>query len=506
MSDPDDSSRNIESAELFDRQKLRDNYDFVVGALRRHWRLAGGIFVVIMGLAILAVATLPRKYHVEAKVLAQTNQALSVGSEDPNSNAPTRGAVELIRGRENLSRIVRATDLVRHYESHRSLAQRARDAVMGWVSGPQTEQAKTDAMVDLLEKRLSAWTSDGTVTISIDWTDPQMAVRLVDEAEQNFLLARYSQEVSAIVDSIGIIRRHAKDQKADVDAAVAAAEKVTPGLGDRGEKKASRGRNKAAPARVVHRSVVRRTGPAPDLGQLKLTIDAKQRVINDLEDMRRRRLAEAQAKLAELKTQYTDNHPSVIDARQTIVGLSRPSPQVASLQRELAPLKAEYQRKAAQARQLAAAAGAASRPTISASITPPRLSNDIVGLDSALRLQRDPAAVYAHARLRDAMDKYAALRAQAQKAQMDLETARAAFKYRYNVVSPPEFPRKPVSPKVPLIIVAAFIAALFAGVFFAVVADLRKGRLVERFQIERMLDRPLLGEIDLRLLPRHRLK
>lgn len=503
MHEPDDSSRDIESAELFDRQKLREHYKLVLGALRRHWRLFGGIFVAIMGLTILAVATLPKKYHVEAKVLAQTNRALSVGDED--SNAPTRGAIDLIRGRENLARIVRATHLVQHYETHRSTAQRAKDAVMGWFSQPPTEQAKTDAMVDLLQKRLTAWTSNGTVTIAVDWTDPQMAVRLVDEAEENFLLARYSQEVSAIVEAIGIIRRHAKEQKADVDAAVQAAKQVTEDRNGGRKKVSAKHGDKAARAHVAHRVVRRRVAPPADLGQLKLAIAAKQRVINDLEDMRRRRLSAAQAKLSELKAQYTDNHPSVIDARQTIAGLSSPSPQVQSLQRELAPLKAEYRRKMAQAREQVSV-GVALRPSVSTSITPPRLSSDIVGLDSVLRLDRDPAAVYAHARLRDAMDKYSKLRSQAQRAQMNLETARAAFKYRYNVVSPPEFPRGPVGSKTPMLLLAAFLASLLAGGFSAVVADLRKGRLVERFQIERMLDRPLLGEIDLRLLPRHRLK
>ena len=506
MHDPDDPG-NVESAELFDRQKIRDYYDFVVGSVRRHRRLAVGVFLAIVGLAVLAVVSLPRKYHVEAKVLAQSNQALAVGSEDPNSNAPTRGAIDMIRGRENLSQLVRATHLVRHYETHRSYAQRARDAVMGWLNGPATEQEKTDGMVDLLEKRLSAWTSDGTVTIAIDWTDPQMAVRLVDEAQQNFLLARYSQEVTALVDSIGIIRRHAKEQKVDVDAAVDAIKKLR---GDQTEEKDKSAAKQASPA-AAH-VAVRRAAPRPsaeavaDLAQLKLAIDAKQRVISDLEDMRRRRLSEAQAKLAELKAQYTDNHPAVLDARQTIAGLSAASPQVRSLQKDLAPLTAEYARKVAEVRRAGAAGGGGGVVAATASATPPPLSSDIFGLDSRLREDRDPTTVYARARLHDAMDKYASLRARAQKAQMDLETARAAFKYRYNVVSPPEFPRKPVSPKVPLILFGAFVSAIFAGIFVAVLADLRRGRLVERFQIERMLDRPVIGEIDLRLLPRHRLK
>jgi capsular polysaccharide biosynthesis protein len=105
--------------------------------------------------------------------------------------------------------------------------------------------------------------------------------------------------------------------------------------------------------------------------------------------------------------------------------------------------------------------------------------------------------VYARGQLRDAMDKYAALRTQIQTAQIDLETAQAAFKYRYSVVTPAHLPRSPTKPNVPLVILAAFVAAVLCGLLFAVLADVRKGRLLERWQIERLLDRPILGEIAL---------
>ena len=105
-------------------------------------------------------------------------------------------------------------------------------------------------------------------------------------------------------------------------------------------------------------------------------------------------------------------------------------------------------------------------------------------------------------KLRDAMDKYATLRTQLQAAQIDLETAQAAFKYRYSVLTPAQLPRKPVKPNVPMLLLVSFVAALFAAILVAVVADVHGGRLVERWQIERLLDRPILGEMVLPSVPR----
>jgi capsular polysaccharide biosynthesis protein len=110
--------------------------------------------------------------------------------------------------------------------------------------------------------------------------------------------------------------------------------------------------------------------------------------------------------------------------------------------------------------------------------------------------------VYARGQLRDAMEKYSALRAQVQAAQIDLETAQAAFKYRYSVLSPAQVPKKPVKPNVLLVMMLTLVAAAVAAVVVATVADVRAGRLVERWQIEVLLGRPILGEME---LPRLRL-
>jgi capsular polysaccharide biosynthesis protein len=76
-------------------------------------------------------------------------------------------------------------------------------------------------------------------------------------------------------------------------------------------------------------------------------------------------------------------------------------------------------------------------------------------------------------------------------------TAQAAFKYRYTVVTPARLPKSPTVPNVPLVTLVALIAAMLCGLLLAVVADVRRGRLLERWQIERLLERPILGEIAL---------
>jgi uncharacterized protein involved in exopolysaccharide biosynthesis len=105
--------------------------------------------------------------------------------------------------------------------------------------------------------------------------------------------------------------------------------------------------------------------------------------------------------------------------------------------------------------------------------------------------------VYARGQLRDAMDKYAALRAQIQTAQIDLETAQAAFKYRYTVVTPARFPRRPTVPNIPVVTLVAVVAGMLCGLLLAVLLDLRRGRVLESWQVERLVGRPIIGDITL---------
>src|SRR6266446_2201699 len=77
-----------------------------------------------------------------------------------------------------------------------------------------------------------------------------------------------------------------------------------------------------------------------------------------------------------------------------------------------------------------------------------------------LATDEDSSVEYARAQLQYAAQQYAAMRGRIDAARIDLDTARAAFKYRYSVVTPPQMPRGPIKPKTPLVMFAAVIAGL----------------------------------------------
>ena len=49
-------------------------------------------------------------------------------------------------------------------------------------------------------------------------------------------------------------------------------------------------------------------------------------------------------------------------------------------------------------------------------------------------------------------------------ARIELDTARAAFKYRYTIVRPPQLPKRPVKPKVPVVVGGGVLAATVLAV------------------------------------------
>jgi uncharacterized protein involved in exopolysaccharide biosynthesis len=165
------------SASLFDhrdREKVRHYGSFVVGSARRHRFFFGAVFGAIVGATIGSLYALPKTYHVEAKVVAQANAALTVRGDGPGADSLTRVAAETVLRRDNLVALVQQTDLLQYNREHRAPAQRARDALVKALHVRQASEAdRLDGLVDLLEKRLSVWTNDSgsTVTISLDWSD-----------------------------------------------------------------------------------------------------------------------------------------------------------------------------------------------------------------------------------------------------------------------------------------------------------------------------------------------
>ena len=391
-------------ASLFDhrdRRNARNYVFFAAGSLRRHRLLALVVFASIMGATIGSFFALPRTYHVEAKALAQPNSALTVRGDGPGADSLTRVAADTVLRQDNLLALIQQTDLLRYTREHRAPAQRLRDAIVRAIRGHDEPEAdRLDTLERVLAEKLSVWTSDNastaggsTVTIAIDWSDAPMACRLVDGAQRAFLDARYARGITALAESIDILRRHTTSLQADIDDAVGAIEKMRASKDLSIEAPESAPTTAPARLRAVRRSSPRAPTSDPDLEQLQAQLQAKLRAIQELEAARALRQSELQSRLAEARATFTENHPTVVDLKQQIVSVSVESSAVTGLRTEAAALKAACALRGGRARSDEAPAviwtTAPPGSAGGASGTPPQVPSDVLRLALDLREDRE---------------------------------------------------------------------------------------------------------------------
>jgi uncharacterized protein involved in exopolysaccharide biosynthesis len=461
-------------------------FSFVARALRRHVRVALALSLGLAGATFVFVRLLPKTYHVETTLLAQNNQVIAAlgnpGRAVPYDNeGPTRAVAETVQRRDNLVAIIRQTGLVEHWRQTRHPLGRLKDRVTLWFHRPLTDDELVDVLVFVLETKLLAWSHEGKVTIACDWHDPATALRIVEAAQQNFLETRHVTDTSIIAESISILEGHLDTAREEVTAALATARGRRAGTPSAG---APRPSSAAAPPASGGARVPGDAGPKrEELARLRTLLDTQRRAVRDLEDFRQKRLGELQGQLAEQKAVYADSHPLVVTLRQSIEALSQDSPQLAALRRELHDLEAQYLAKGGSLAEATAELLPATR------IAAPET---IVLRDSG---PRDPTEEYAQQRLGAAISRYNSLVARIEGARMELDAARAAFKYRYIVVQPPRPPKKAVGPKTGLLSALGTFAGLVLGLCAALLLELRHGRIVQAWQVHRLLGVPVLVEL-----------
>jgi hypothetical protein len=332
-----------------------------------------------------------------------------------------------------------------------------KDRILRAIDQAPTEKELTEGLIGLLETRLNVWTTpEGTVVIRLHWPDALLAYRLVDAAQQNFFEKRHVLEISTIAEQISILEGHAATLKKAIETQVADLQRLR-------DRSTAKGGRLPAP-RPAGRTL------EPDVLNLRVVLDGKRRALADLEESRRRRITELQTRLTEQRANYSENHPMVVDLQRSIDSLRHESPQLSALRQE----ERELRRKLAERSD----DGEGALP--GALTIPADLFRD-------LSTDEDSSVEYARAQLQYAAQQYAAIRGRIDAARIDLDTARAAFKYRYSVVTPPQVPRGPIKPKAPLVMVAALVAGLVLALFATTFTDLRAGVVLQRWQLEDLL-------------------
>lgn len=436
-------------------------------AVRRRKLLAGLLFLAgnVATVLFFAYRMHAPTYRVEAQILAQRQQASPSVVRSVYADNPTRSAWELIHRRDNLVALAQRAGLLPLAPTASPAAPSASPPGTGQPAppaevppppaAPQTtpdEDDPIEQIVNRLDKRLIVAVEDGTIGLKLDWGDPRQAYEIVQGAVDNFLEARHVQEVAALDEVLAVLSGRAAGVRRDMEAAAAAV------------------RRKPLP--VLRTVTAAPRLPSEELVRLQSQVESRQGSLQAVEDVRRRRVAELQTQLDQARNTLSDAHPTVIGLRGDIEALSRDSPQVARLRED-----ARQARKAWQERMVRESFPAMGMPT--ATVLP----------------QIDLGSTEEDSRVRELRIQYESLAMQLQTAQVERDAARAAFKHRYDVIWPPQVPREPVSPRAARIFPAGLLASLLLAIAGAAAPDVVFGRIVQRWQVERVLGLEVLGEL-----------
>jgi uncharacterized protein involved in exopolysaccharide biosynthesis len=455
---------------------LRELLGFALHAVVRRRRAAAASFASTLAAALLALAVLPRSDYTETKLLADKNLVMPALSNPQRkmpteSDTPTRLASEAIMNHTNLAAIVNSTDLVSHYRDNQSLATRAKDWLTRPFSKEPTREELVDGLVWTLDKQMFVKVGDGTVTIGVTWPDPNMAFRIVHAAQENFMEERHTQELALITESIAILEKNASEVQTEIMTTLDSMARVRESVSPREQSPLL--------------SALRRSAPSGEVVSTQSRLEATLRTIADIEQFRNRRLAELQATLADQRNTYGAAHPQIENTQQLIRSLLADSPQLTQLRNE----EQQLRRKLSEL-------GASPSATAGASAADPLLA--AAALRSLDRIRTDSLVLekqqYSRSRLRLAVSSYQQLLERLDAARIELQTARATFKYKYGVLVPAQLPSRPVSPRAMIVLVGGLFLATMLALFTAVGLDLASGQVLETWQIQRSLGLPVLGE------------
>jgi uncharacterized protein involved in exopolysaccharide biosynthesis len=464
-----------ESTQLFDWALIGSYATFVLHSIGRHKWLFAAVWFGIIGLSVALMKSMPKTYRVQATLQAQRNTVMPALSNPgraipSDADTPTRQAAETVQRYDNIVTLIQQTDLLREWPLRRAPLLRVKDYIWRKLFPAPTRDEQIVGFAYYLRDKLWVATGEGTVTIGVEFPDGELAYRLVDAAVENFLEARHAADVSSISEAITILEARAEQARQALEGSVQQLQAMREEHGGRPAKRARK------PAPEVRAPAV----PDQEASRLVVAAQSKRRAIADLEEFRRRRVTELQTKLQEQRAIYSENHPIVVDIQQSLAAVQKESPQVAALKAELAGLESELKTKG-----IAGDAAEIRGPT--------RVAIPSERLDA--RAEDDPQTEYLREQINFALSKYNSFLDRIEGARLELDSARAAFKYRYSIVLPAQRPRYANKPNPTLVLGASLVAGFALALLSTALVDLRSRKLLESWQVERALKIPLIAEV-----------
>ena len=323
----------------------------VAEAARSAKRRKGLSFVVVMicgALTVLGAIFAPRNYEVEARVLVQRTQAhhrrAGAAAVAPRRCATSRKEYEeQVMAHDNIIAIVRQKNLVARWDDMRQPHRRLIDKINRKLGkAPPSDDEKFEALVTNIQHRLKVWVDATTVTVKLEWSEPEAARDIVDAAVKNFLEARFQSEVGVIPERLKILEAGVTQAHKDLE--TAAAELV------RQQKLANptRARQHRHPEPSARRE--RPPVSTTPIRRSRRSLDSVRQQIAVLQEAKLRREAELNQELIQKQQTLAEGHPEIIALKQTI-DATRADPAAARQAQGGGARDPERDRRASSARQ-----------------------------------------------------------------------------------------------------------------------------------------------------------
>lgn len=489
-----DETEEVEesSGPSFNAEMLKSYLIFAKGAIRAHRFLIGVVVVIGLVLTGLVVKFIPRTYSCTTVLMTVENAVL----DGNGGGRPLVGAEGLMMRRENLEQLIKKTDLVHKYQPRRPPLLRTKDRIMASLFGPLDDKTLLAILVPTLENRLAVGAKGDTLEIKVDWNDAATTAELAKAAQDGFLELRHRAEISAFQEKMGILDAHSAKMREEIDAL---AQQMRASLEAKAADLTKSTGKSGAPAPRATPSFSLSARPATPaaadsvLPELREKLQAAKARLQAAEGERSSRISQERAKLDELKLHLTPNHPQVITQAERLNAAQDVSSDLALLRSEVSDMEVQVKQRDAMAKtgplgppRLGSTGGVA---TAGAGVE--MLPADIVRLLESSEI--DPAL---SAQMSGAVVRYASLRDEVRGAKLALDTAQAAFNHRYQVVIPVEEPGKPIKPALPVLAIAGIVLSLLIGFAIPVLLELKRGVLVERWQVEHF-QLPVLADLRL---------
>jgi uncharacterized protein involved in exopolysaccharide biosynthesis len=382
--------------------------------------------------------------------------------------------------RDNILAIVKQKNLVARWDDMRQPHRRLIDKINKKLGKPAaTDDEKFEALVSSIEQRMKVWVDATTVTVRLEWSEPQAARDIVDAAIKNFLEARFQSEVGVIPARLKIQEGFVAQAHKDLESA--ATELVRLQKANDPNKKV----NVIIPQ--LPQGVNDRPVPVDADPALRAKLEGVRQQITQAQQAKQQRLAELNQQLIEKQQTLAPGHPEVIGLKQTIAATeASSSPQVATLKAEEQSILNEMaaQQRAAQAKNDARPTPRMVMPTPAPTpVAPP----EVIAATAPKSVQD------AQVRFDTVTATYQTLVKQLQELQVQMQEQEAQYKNRYKITHPAEVPMGPKRPVALIAIAIGILATIAAILLVAALADRFSGIFYEPREVRDRLGLPVFA-------------